>query len=68
MPRAERFPIYDEEQESSKDNKKICFCRRNISPLMYRNCWIFFLTMMYPLVYLIGFYSGYVSNCDCDGS
>ena len=57
-----------EDERIVSGGKRICFCRRNTSPLMYRNCWIFFLTMMYPLLTLFGFYAGYISNCDCDGS
>ena len=57
-----------EDERIVSGGKRICFCYGYTTRVINRNFWICFLTMMYPLVYLIGFYSGYVSNCDCDGS
>ena len=57
-----------EDERIVSGGKRICFCYGYSTSLMYRNCWIFFLTIMYPLMFLFGFYSCYVSNCDCDGS
>ena len=57
-----------EDERSISGQKRICYC------LGYTQGWCehrflpVCLLFMYPLVYLIGYYSGFYSNHDCDGS
>ena len=52
-----------EDERSMSGQKRICFCWG------YTHTWCghiflpFCLIIMYPIVYLMGFYSGYTSNC-----
>ena len=57
-----------EDERIVSGGKRICSCYGYTLRVIDRNCWIFFLNMMYPLLTLFGFYAGYISNCDCDGS
>ena len=77
MPRAEeneefletrqRYGIMEDERSMS-GQKRICFCWG------YTHAWCehrflpFCLIMMYPIVYLMGFYSGFTSNCVCNST
>ena len=47
--------------------KRICFCYGNDS-WRASNIIIFILIIFYPIVYIIGYYSGNISNCLCEGS
>ena len=57
-----------EDERIVSGGKRICFCYGYTLRVIDHNCWSLFLTLMYPLMFLFGFYSCYVSNCDCDGS
>ena len=72
MPKAEdneefletgqRYGLMEDERHVS-GQKRICFCWG------YTHAWCgnrfipFCLIIMYPILYLMGFYSGYTSNC-----
>ena len=72
MPKAEdnelengqRYGLMEGERSIS-GQKRICYC------LGYTQGWCehrflpYFLLVMYPIVFLIGYYSGYISNCIC---
>ena len=72
MPRAEdndlesgqRYGLMEGERSIS-GQKRICFCFGQLVGKL--NKWlIFFVTIFYPIIYFIGFYSGYTSNCSCN--
>ena len=58
----QRYGLMEDERRVS-GQKRICFCWG------YTHAWCgnifipFCLIIMYPIVYFMGFYSGYTSNC-----
>ena len=57
-----------EGERAISGQKRICFCVGYTQGLCKHRFLPYFLIFMYPMVYLIGYYSGYISNCICDGS
>ena len=74
MPRAEestletlqRYGILEEERSIS-GCKRIC-SGGHIQEMIQKWCWLIILSILYPIVYIIGYYSGFISNCICNGS
>ncbi len=72
MPKAEniegeqRYGLMEQERSIS-GQKRICFCYGQLIGKLER-CLPWIIIISYPLVYIIGFYSGFNSNCICNGS
>ena len=75
MPRAEEETTLEtlqrygllEEERSISGCKRICSgCY--IQEMIQKWCWLIILSILYPIVYIIGYYSGSISNCICNGS
>ena len=63
----QRHGLYDDERRIS-GCKRICFCRGYIRSWCENRFLPYFLIVMYPIIFLIGYYSGNISNCLCEGS
>ena len=63
----QRYGILEDERIVS-GCKRICFCYGYTLSWCEHRFLPYFIIFMYPMVYLIGYYSGYISNCICDGS
>ena len=57
-----------EEERSLSGCKRICYLRGWIEGKTEKWCWLIILSILYPIVYIIGYYSGSISNCICNGS
>ena len=57
-----------EEERSLSGCKRICYLRGWIEGKTEKWCWLIILSILYPIVYIIGYYSGFISNCICNGS
>ena len=75
MPRAEDNDLETsqrhgllEEERSLSGCKRICYLRGWIEGKTEKWCWLIILSILYPIVYIIGYYSGSISNCICNGS
>ena len=74
MPRAEETVLETlqsygliEEEPPLSGCKRICSgCY--IQEMIQKWCWLIILSILYPIVYIIGYYSGSISNCICNGS
>jgi len=77
MPRAEdnevllesgqRHGLMEDERRMS-GQKRICFCWGYTHSWCEHRFLPYCLIIMYPIVYLMGYYSGFISNNDCPGS
>ena len=76
MPRAEeddhlesgqRYGLMEDERSIS-GQKRICFCVGYTQGLCKNRILPYFVICMYPIVYLIGYYSGFTSNHICQDS
>ena len=58
-----------EEERSLSGCKRICYLMRWIEEMAEKwfNRWFLFLISL-PIVYIIGYYSGSINNCICNGS
>ena len=63
----QRYGLMEDERFIS-GVKRICFCYGYTRNWCENRFLPYFLIFMYPIVYLIGYYSGYISNCICDGA
>ena len=54
-----------ETERSISGLKRICFCYGYIERKL-NQCLPCFLVCMYPIVYLLGYYSGFISNHSCE--
>ena len=57
-----------EDERSISGQKRICFCYGRIHRWCEYKFLPYCLVLMYPIIFLMGFYSGLVSNCVRDGS
>ena len=48
--------------------KRICYLRGWIEGKTEKWCWLIILSILYPIVYIIGYYSGSINNCIRNGS
>ena len=55
-----------EGERSISGQKRICFCYGQLCGRLGRWCPIWIITISFPIVYVIGFYSGLESNCVCN--
>ena len=55
-----------EDERSISGQKRICYCLGYTQGWCERRFLPYFLLVMYPIVFLIGYYSGYISNCICE--
>ena len=74
MPRAEENDHLETYQRHgiSEDERVYSGCKRIYSCYDWMNVkfhrwgWLCFIIALYPIVYLFGYYSGYISHCICD--
>ena len=72
MPRAEyndfeseqRYGLMEDERVIS-GQKRICFYYGKLCGKLSKWCPIWIIMLTYPIVYILGFYSGFESNCNC---
>ena len=57
-----------EEERSLSGCKRICYLRGWIEGKAEKWCWLIILSILYPIVYIIGYYSGSINNCIYNGS
>ena len=57
-----------EEERSLSGCKRICYLRGLIEGKTKKWCWLIILSILYPIVYIIGYYSGSINNCIRNGS
>ena len=57
-----------EDERSVSGQKRICFCYGYIMKWCEYKCLSYCLILMYPILFLMGFYSGLYANCDYGGS
>ena len=55
-----------EEERVYTGRKRICYLCGWMNGKFHRWGWLCFLTALYPIVYLFGYYFGYISHCICD--
>ena len=77
MPKAEnnedilesgqRYGIMENERSIS-GQKRFCYCWGYTRSWCENRFLPWFLVLMYPIVYLMGFYSGFISNCVCNST
>ena len=75
MPRAEdnkesletgqRYGLMEGERSVS-GQKRICFCWGYTQSWCENRFIPFCLIILYPVIYILGFYSGFTSNCNCN--
>ncbi len=63
----QRYGIMEGERMVS-GQKRICFCWGNTHAWCEHRFLPYCLIIMYPIIYLLGYYSGYISNCNYDNS
>tara|TARA_B100001094_G_C18078069_1_gene743671 strand:+ start:270 stop:563 length:294 start_codon:yes stop_codon:yes gene_type:complete len=54
-----------EDERSISGQKRICHCYGYTRGWCEHRFLPYFLIVMYPMVYLMGYYSGLISNCIC---
>jgi len=57
-----------EDERSKSGQKRICFCYGQLCGKLHRLWPICIITLSIPIVYIIGFYSGFESNCLCNNT
>ena len=57
-----------EDERSISGQKRICFCVGYTQGWCKNRILPYFVIFMYPIVYLIGYYSGFTSNHICQDS
>ena len=75
MPRVEdndletsqRYGLLEGERSLS-GCKRLCFCYGHIQGIFEKWCWLIILITSLPIIYVIGYYLGSISNCICNGS
>ena len=55
-----------EDERFISGQKRICFCYGQICGKFGRWWPVLGLTLLFPIVYIMGFYSGFQSNCVCN--
>ena len=55
-----------EDERSISGQKRICYTYGFLQGKFKRHCLIPFFTSLILVVYILGFYSGYASNCLCN--
>tara|TARA_B100000686_G_C15875624_1_gene518519 strand:- start:50 stop:346 length:297 start_codon:yes stop_codon:yes gene_type:complete len=63
----QRYGLSEEERQVS-GYKRICFCWGYTLSWCENRFLPYFMIFMYLIIFCIGYYSGYISNCLCDGS
>ena len=63
----QRYGLMEDERAVS-GGKRICFCYGYTLSWCERRCLSIFLLFMYPIVFIMGFYSGLNSNCQCNST
>ena len=61
----QRYGLMEDERVVS-GCKRICFCYGFTLSWCEYKCIPYFLILMYPIVFIMGFYSGLNSNCSCN--
>ena len=67
LEHGQRYGLMEDERSIS-GQKRICYCWGYTLRVVDHNCWALFVVIMYPLMYLLGYYSGFISNHTCEGS
>ena len=75
MPRAEETVLETlqsygliEEEPPLSGCKRICYLGGWIEEMAKKWCWLIILITSLPIIYVIGYYLGSISNCICNGS
>ena len=63
----QRYGLMENERVMS-GCKRICFCYGYTLSWCEYKCIPYFLLFMYPIVFIMGFYSGLNSNCQCNST
>ena len=66
--RAEQIYGLSGEERQLSGCKRICFCWGYTLSWCENRFLPYFMIFMYLIIFCIGYYSGYISNCLCDGS
>ena len=61
----QRYGLMEDERVMS-GCKRICFCYGFLQSRFDRYCFLPIMSCLILIVYIIGFYSGYASNCQCN--
>ena len=63
----QRYGLMEDERAIS-GQKRICFCYGYTLSWCEYKFIPYFLLLMYPIVFIMGFYSGFNSNCQCNST
>ena len=63
----QRHGIMDNELAAS-GQKRLCYCLGYTHGICDKWFIPYCIILMYPIIYLLGYYSGFISNHDCPGS